>query len=329
MCVTMSPRFSSEKQLSPAATRSGPCGSSPAGRRRGHLLRAPQHLVVVRAGDVCVDSRALTPTTKSRCRAIASRAAPTSARARSIVSPSGRMPARPMLTSTRPGCGDALARPPPTSPIASAPAEPRVDPTRDAVREQQRRPFRVAARVRVDVDEAGNDELAASRRSFRRLRRRCLASTAAIGRRRSPRRAPRRAARTDRCTRPPLISRSYFSSAASMPEERASSAPLTAAESMNRRRFSMSVPRIRFAVCRVSRSRCRSIRCGNCAARRFSISARRARRALSPGSLRPRETPGRCSRGTRRASSSAASSPSRSSRRAFAPWSTRYCTIDG
>jgi hypothetical protein len=56
-----------------------------------------------------LDSRALTPTMKSRFFAIASFAAPTSARAMSIVSPSGRMPARPMLISTRPRCGADFA----------------------------------------------------------------------------------------------------------------------------------------------------------------------------------------------------------------------------
>ena len=47
-------------------------------------------------------NRALTPTTTSRLRAMAAFAASTSARLRSIVSPPGRIPARPMLMRTRP-----------------------------------------------------------------------------------------------------------------------------------------------------------------------------------------------------------------------------------
>ena len=68
-------------------------------------------------------SRALTPTTMSRCRAMASRAASTSARSRSMVSPPGRMPARPMLTRMRPCCGAARAMTTWGS-MSSAPADP-------------------------------------------------------------------------------------------------------------------------------------------------------------------------------------------------------------
>jgi len=69
------------------------------------------------------DSLALTPTMKSRCVAIPSRNALVSARAMSMVSPSGNMPARPILISTRPCCGDVLATST-MSPMRSAPCEP-------------------------------------------------------------------------------------------------------------------------------------------------------------------------------------------------------------
>jgi hypothetical protein len=69
------------------------------------------------------DNRALTPTITSRLRAIASRAAEASARLRSIVSPSGMTPARPMLIRVRHGCGAALAIAI-VSPIWSAPCDP-------------------------------------------------------------------------------------------------------------------------------------------------------------------------------------------------------------
>jgi len=63
------------------------------------------------------------PTTKSRLRSIAARAAPTSASARSFVSPSGMMPLRPTFTSTRPRCGAARVTAS-TSSRLSAPPEP-------------------------------------------------------------------------------------------------------------------------------------------------------------------------------------------------------------
>ena len=65
-----------------------------------------------------------------------------------------------MLMSTRPGCGDALGdRDDGVDAVGAGRA--RVDPARDAVAQQHSRAFRIAARMRMDVDQAGHDELAA------------------------------------------------------------------------------------------------------------------------------------------------------------------------
>ena len=69
------------------------------------------------------DNRAFTPMIVFRLRSIAARAAPTSARLMSIVSPSGKMPARPTLISTRPTFGAALALATDSSTL-SAPLDP-------------------------------------------------------------------------------------------------------------------------------------------------------------------------------------------------------------
>ena len=120
------------------------------------------------------ESRALTPTMKSRFLAIASRAAATSARARSIVSPSGRMPARPIFMRTRPCCGaeraivDRFGN-------AVGPLGPGINPSRHAVLKHERGAFGRARGMAMDVDQAGDHELAARVDGVGRVGRQCWA----------------------------------------------------------------------------------------------------------------------------------------------------------
>ena len=151
------------------------------------------------------DRRALTPTIMSRWRAMAARAAATSARLMSVSARrSGRMPGACRGRSAR---GRASARPPrsPRFVDASAPWI-RHRRNRHAVREADRRAVLGAGGVGMDVDQAGNHELAARIEHFG-------------GVRRDPSRSRRRGRRRSRCresrrspdgsmTRPPLMSRS-------------------------------------------------------------------------------------------------------------------------
>ena len=157
-CVTMSPGFS----------RSSNCGNGDSvwpmwimtGNPNAVATSCARFNVSTSFAVTPFESRALMPTIKSRCAAMAARSAPTSARARSIVSPSGRMPPRPTLISNA-----ALLRrrarnlDPYVDAVGAVRAG--VDPARHAVGEHHARPLERARRVRVDVDEPRHDELAA------------------------------------------------------------------------------------------------------------------------------------------------------------------------
>ncbi len=173
----------------------------------------------------------------SRFFAIASRAAPTSARVMSIVSPSERMPARAMLTSTRFSCGASLATAI-GSLMRSAPCDPAsMKPVTPSAR-QSRGPSLVRAawvwmssRPGTTILPRASTVSAASAAMF--------ASTAAI---RPPAIATSRIASTlseGSITRPPLMIRSYLGVCARTLVTRAKAAAPAAAAQTNWRRFSM------------------------------------------------------------------------------------------
>src|SRR5579871_2927282 len=105
----------------------------------------------------------------SRLRMTASFAALTSARLRSIVSPSGRIPARPMLIRTRQSCGAPLATAI-VSPILSAPFDPAsISPVTPSARHKTGPSL--SRGVRVDIDQPGDHQLAFGIDGFHRLAR--------------------------------------------------------------------------------------------------------------------------------------------------------------
>src|SRR5712691_5685669 len=174
----------------------------------------------------------------SRFFATASRAAPTSARLMSMVSPSGRMPARPMLISTRHGCGADLA----TVIVAwmrSAPCDPAsTNPVTPSARQSAGPSLVRAAWVWMSSRPGTTILPRASKVSAASAER--LASTAAM---RPPSIATSRIASTlseGSITRPPLMIRSYVAGAARTSVTRANAAaPAAAAALTNWRRFSI------------------------------------------------------------------------------------------
>ena len=183
------------------------------------------------------DSLALTPTTKSRFFAIASRNAPVSARAMFMVSPSGRMPARPIFISTRPCCGDALATST-ISPMRSAPCEPAsIHPVTPSERTSPGpSPVRAVwvwmsispgttSLPRASIVSAGSPAMLASTAAMRP----CAIATSRIASIRSE----------GSMTRPPLMIRSYVAVWAKAFGARVTSAAPAAAAWRNWRRFIM------------------------------------------------------------------------------------------
>ena len=159
MCVTMSPGFKQRQQLAQRRRALPHVDHDGQAERLDGLLRALQDFDVVRADDglgeprLDADDVVAVPLDGGACRADVGQREVLRVAVRQNSAAADVDEHAPRLRRGSRDRDDGVD--------AVGAGRARVDPARDAVAQQHRRAFRVASRMRMDVDQAGHDELAA------------------------------------------------------------------------------------------------------------------------------------------------------------------------